>query len=89
MQEEEKKKNRGVWNTDPTFQAKNNRQVIYHGEGDYNASRILQEATQEARPLGAILEHVFGTTLVVAYIMRLKTQVKMNLVHLYTPRDTD
>ena len=89
LQEEEKKKSKGVWNTDPTFQAKNNRQVVYFGEGDYNASRILQEANQEARPLGAILEHVFGTTLVVAYIMRLKTQIKMNLVHLYTPRDTD
>ena len=39
--------------------------------------------------MAAILEHVFGTTLVVCYIIRLKVQVKMNLVHLYTPRDTE
>ena len=65
------------------------RQVTYFGEGDYNASRILSDSLQEPRPLGSILEHVFGTTLVAAYVMRLKTQIKLNLVHLYTPRDTE
>ena len=32
---------------------------------------------------------MLGTTLVAVYVMKLKTQVKMNLVHLYTPRDTE
>ena len=49
----------------------------------------MAEADKEPRPLGAILEHVFGNTLVVAYIMRLKVQVKLSLVHLYTPRETE
>ena len=83
------KKNKGVWNTDAAFQTANTRQVVYSGEGDYNAARILENANAEPRPLGSILEHVFGTTMVACYVMRLKTQVKMNLVHLYTPRDTE
>ena len=63
--------------------------MTYFGEADYSASRILAEALKEPRPLGSILEHVFGTTTIATYVMRLKTQIKMNLVHLYTPRDTD
>ena len=62
--------------------------MIYYGEGDYNASRILEDANEEPRPLAAILEHVFGTSLVVCYIIRLKVQIKMNMIHLYTPKDT-
>ena len=89
IQEEVLKKGKGVWNTDNNVRERNLRQVTYFGEGDYNAARILQDSSQEPRPLGSILEHVFGTTLIAAYIMRLKTQIKMNLVHLYTPRDTE
>ena len=89
LQEEVSKKGKGVWNTSADFKEKNTRQVTYFGEGDYSAQRILEEANREPKPLGSILEHVFGTTLIAAYVMRLKTQVKMNLVHLYTPRDTD
>lgn len=89
IQEEVSTKGKGVWNTNADLSANHTRQVTYFGEGDYSATRILAESDQEARPLGGILEHVFGTTLVAAYVMRLKTQVKMNLVHLYTPRDTE
>lgn len=89
VQEEVSKKGKGVWNTADGIKDKNTRQVTYFGEGDYSASRILQEANQEPRPLGSILEHIFGTTTIAAYVMRLKTQIKMNLVHLYTPRDTE
>lgn len=89
VQEEVSKKGKGVWNTDSAFLAKNTRQVVYFGEGDYKPEKIMEEANKEPRPLGGILEHVFGTTLLVVYIMRLKVQVKLNMVHLYTPKDTD
>ena len=89
IQEEVSKKGKGVWTTDNTVRERFTRQVTYFGEGDYNAGRILSDSLQEPRPLGSILEHVFGTTLVAAYVMRLKTQIKLNLVHLYTPRDAD
>ena len=69
--------------------SKNTRQVTYFGEADYKPVKILEQANKEPRPLGSILEHVFGTNLVVAYIKSLKVQVKMNMVHLYTPRDTE
>ena len=88
-QEEVKQAGKGVWNTDPNFISKNTRQVTYFGDGGYKPHKILEQANKEPRPLGSILEHVFGTTLIVAYIKSLKTQVKMNLVHLYTPKDTE
>ena len=73
LQEEVSKKGKGVWTTSSDLKAKNTRQVTYFGEGDYSAPRILEEANQEPKPLGSILEHAFGTTLIAAYIMRLKT----------------
>lgn len=89
IQEEVSKKGKGVWTTDANMLSKNTRQVVYQGESDYRPDRILAEASKEPRPLGAILEHVFGTTTVIAYMMRMKTQIKMNMVHLYTPKETE
>ena len=73
LQESVSKLGKGVWSTDSNILAKHTRKVIYFGEGDYHPAKILEEANKEPRPLGAILEHVFGTTSLVAYVMRLKT----------------
>lgn len=68
---------------------RNTRQVTYYGEADYKPASILEESRKEPRPLGSILEHVFSPTQIVVYMMRLKTQIKMNMVHLYLPRDAE
>lgn len=65
------------------------RQVTYFGEADYNQNKLLEEANKEPKPLAAILEYVFGTNFVSLYVYKLKAVVKMQLVHLYTPKETD
>ena len=44
IQEEVSKNGKGVWNTSAAWMEKNTRQVVYFGEGDYHAGRILEEA---------------------------------------------
>jgi staphylococcal nuclease domain-containing protein 1 len=79
----------GLWQTDPKFVEKHMRQVTYFGEADYNQTKLLEEANKEPKPLAAILEYVFGTNFVSLFIYKLKTVVKMQLVHLYTPKETE
>jgi hypothetical protein len=50
---------------------------------------LLEEANKEPKPLAAILEYVFGTNFVSLYVYKLKAVVKMQLVHLYTPKETE
>lgn len=39
--------------------------------------------------MAAILEHVFNASYVTMYISKFQTQVKLALVHLFTPANTD
>jgi endonuclease YncB( thermonuclease family) len=75
----------GLWNTDPKHIANNLREVTYFGESSYSATKLLDQANQEPKPLAAILEHVFGTSYVSLYVYRLKSVIKMQMAHLYSP----
>lgn len=77
----------GVWNTDEKHLAKHNRTVTYHGEQDYKPEKIL--ASQPKEPQPAILEHVFGTNFVSLYLSKASVNIKMQMVHLYTPKETE
>jgi endonuclease YncB( thermonuclease family) len=81
------KNTKNIWNKDSAFLEKHVRNITFFGDMDYSAQKILAEADKEPKPFGSILEHVFSPTSVVAYVLRLKTQVKMQLVHLYVPQD--
>ena len=75
----------GLWNTDPKHIANHLREVTYFGESSYSATKLLDQANQEPKPLAAILEHVFGTSYVSLYVYRLKSVIKMQMAHLYSP----
>jgi endonuclease YncB( thermonuclease family) len=61
--------------------------VVYFGEADYNPAKLLAVASQETKPLAAILEHVFSASFVTLYVYKLQAVVKVNLLHLYTPKE--
>lgn len=61
--------------------------MVYFGEADYNPVKILAAASQETKPLAAILEHVFSASFVTLYVYKLQTVVRINLMHLYTPKE--
>lgn len=79
----------GLWQNDPKNVEKHLRQVTYFGEADYNSTKLLEESSKEPKPLAAILEYVFGTNFVSLYVYKLKAVIKMQMVHLYTPKDTE
>jgi staphylococcal nuclease domain-containing protein 1 len=89
LSEEPKAKKVGVWATEPKHIEKHTRQVVYFGESDYMPAKLLAEANKEAKPLAAVLEHVFSASYVTLYVYRLQTVVKMSLLHLFTPQSTD
>ena len=76
IQEKEQKKNKGVWSTDGKLLDKHRRELIFYGESDYNPVSILAHSQKEPRPLGAILEHVFSSTLVTMFIKSIGTVIK-------------
>lgn len=78
-----------MWSTDEAYINKHLRQVCYFGESDYNPAKLLTESQVEAKPLAAILEHVFSASFVTLYVYKLKTVVRLNLLHLFTPKETD
>ena len=75
----------GIWNTEAKHVANHVREVTYFGESDYNPTKLLELANKEAKPLPAILEYVFGTSYVSLYVYKLKTVIKMQMVHLFSP----
>ena len=89
IQAEEAKKTKGVHSTVSAYLAKHLREVTYFGESDYKPSALLAQAQQEPRPLGAILEHVFSPSLVTLYVRTLGTVIKLQLVHLFLPQETE
>lgn len=56
---------------------------------EYSAVKILEHANQSSAPLTAILEHVFSASYVTLYLFNLKTVIKMQLVHLYSPNSRE
>ena len=76
IQEKEQKKQKGVWSTDGKLLDKHRRELIFYGESDYNPITILANSQKEPRPLGAILEHVFSSTLVTLFIKSINTVIK-------------
>ena len=89
IQEVEAKKTKGVWSTDSKYLAKHVREVTFFGEADYKPSTLLAQALQEPRPLAAILEHVFSPSFVSLYVRTLKTVIKLQIVHLFLPQETE
>ena len=89
IQEVEEKKAKGVWSTDSKFLAKHLREVTFYSESDYKPSALLSQALKEPRPLGAILEHVFSPSLVTMYVRTLRTVIKLQVVHLFLPQETE
>lgn len=75
----------GVWSEDASHIEKHLRKVTYHGDMEYSAVKILEAANSAQAPLTAILEHVFSSSYVTLYLFSLKTVIKMQLVHLYSP----
>ena len=63
--------------------------MTFHGEADYKPSALLARAKQESRPMGGILEYVISPTLVTMYVFTLKTVIKLQLVHLFLPQETE
>ena len=78
-----------MWSTDSKYLAKHLREVTFHGEADYKPAALLAQAQAETRPLAAILEHVFSPTFVTLYVRSLKTVIKLQLVHLFLPQETE
>ena len=63
--------------------------MTFFGEADYKPSTLLAQALQEPRPLAAILEHVFSPSFVSLYVRTLKTVIKLQVVHLFLPQETE
>lgn len=78
-----------MWSTEEAHIKKHLRQVLYFGEADYNPVKLLADSKAEQKPLAAILEHVFSASFVTLYVFKLQAVVKVNLLHLYTPKDAD
>ena len=76
IQEKEQKKQKGVWSTDGKLLDKHRRELIFYNESDYNPITILANSLKEPRPLGAILEHVFSSTLVSLFIKSINTVIR-------------
>jgi hypothetical protein len=51
--------------------------------------KLLDHSDASTTPMLAILEHVFSSSYVTLYIFKLKTVIKMKMVHLYSPNSKD
>ena len=79
----------GVWSDQPKHLEKHMREVTYFGESSYNTAKMLEEGNKEPKPLASILEHVFGPTFFSMYVYKLNAVVKLSMVHVYVPKETD
>ena len=59
--------------------------MSYFGESGYSATKLLEEANKISTPLAAILEYVISASYVNLYVYKLKTVIKMQLIHLFSP----
>lgn len=63
------------------------RQVIFPGDSNYSPQKLVQQASQAT--CAGILEHVFSSSFVSVYIYKLQAQIKLSLIHLYSPNARD